>query len=336
MLAAVLEATHSPLVLHELNMLPCGPGMVHVRMLMAGVCGSQLQEIQGLKGTEHIPHLIGHEGCGFVDEISHGLPPKFKRGQKVVMHWRKGSGNCAGGTSYFSMTAPDHHRIGAGPIHTFSTRVVVSENRCTAVPDDFPPELATLLGCALSTALSCVENDAKLRMGETFGISGMGGVGRSLLHAGAAIGALYEADGSVDCMFDTTGNPEQIETCFERLNAGGRLVLIGQPAPLHALRIPNARRMFDGSGMSIIASQGGQFDPDRDIPRFVRLWRAGLLNWESIVTNRFPLAEVNAALDLLRTGTTGRILLDCREDYEKARKDYGFKPYDPITQVPLL
>lgn len=329
---AVLEKVHSPLVVRDLNMLNCHPGQVHVRMLMAGLCGAQLQEARGEKGAEHIPHLIGHEGCGIIHDYHRGGESRFKRGQKVVLHWREGEGNGCNGTSYFTFpdgSAEDRSvRIGAGPVHTFATRVVVSENRCTPVPDDTPPELCCLLGCALSTALACIENDAKLRIGESFGISGMGGVGRSLLYAGTAIGALYEQEGSTDCMFDTTGNGEQIESCIDRLNPGGRLILIGQPAPGAFIRIPYARRLFDGTGATIIASQGGQFNPTKDIPRYVKLWRAGLLQWEPIVSHRYPLSEVNTAMDLLRTGTAGRILLDCAEDLEKVRKCYDFVPYD--------
>ena len=335
MTAATLDAHNAPLTLHTISMGSPLFGEVKVRVLMAGICGAQLQEIAGHKAENMpLPRCLGHEGCGEVVEIGDGVTT-VKEGDRVCLHWRKGAGmDVPHGTIYHHFDYVRITDVPAGPIHTFCSEAILSENRITKVDYDTPPELVSLLGCALSTALACIENDAKLRIGESFGISGMGGVGRSLLHAGTAIGALYEATDKVDCIFDTTGNPEQIEACFARLNPGGRLILIGQPAPNHAIRIPNARHMFDGSGMSIIASQGGQFVPQRDIPRYVKLWRAGLLQWEPIVSHAYPLAEVNAALDMLRTGTAGRILLDCNEDPDAWRNskggagNYRFKPYD--------
>jgi S-(hydroxymethyl)glutathione dehydrogenase/alcohol dehydrogenase len=57
-------------------------------------------------------------------------------------------------------------------------------------------------------------------------------------------------------------------------------------------------------------SEGGQCQPTRDIPRLVRLAEAGKINYEGIVTDEFPLEQINDALDLMRSGKSGRIVLN--------------------------
>ena len=58
---------------------------------MSGICSSQLGEIDGVKGFDKfIPHLMGHEGCGRIIKTGPGV--STVRGDKVVLHWKKGSG----------------------------------------------------------------------------------------------------------------------------------------------------------------------------------------------------------------------------------------------------
>jgi S-(hydroxymethyl)glutathione dehydrogenase/alcohol dehydrogenase len=57
-------------------------------------------------------------------------------------------------------------------------------------------------------------------------------------------------------------------------------------------------------------SEGGQCQPARDIPRLVRLAEAGRIRSDDIVTHEFPLDEINDALNLMRSGKSGRLLLN--------------------------
>ena len=74
--------------------------------------------------------------------------------------------------------------------------------------------------------------------------------------------------------------------------------------------ISNAYQLFDGNGKSLRATQGGQTEPDIDIPRYVNLYNAGILDVKKIVTHVFELDDINLAFDLLRTGNAGRILIN--------------------------
>ena len=57
-------------------------------------------------------------------------------------------------------------------------------------------------------------------------------------------------------------------------------------------------------------SEGGHCQPNRDIPRLIRLAAAGKITYDGIVTHEFALERINDALDLMRSGKSGRILLN--------------------------
>lgn len=277
---------------------------------------------------------MGHEGCGIVKRIAPGVT-KFKVGDKVIMHWRKGSGA--------ESQPPEYEHEGkiitSGQVTTFSDFSICSENRLTAVPSETPNELCALLGCGLSTALGVMENDARLQAGESVLIVGCGGVGLNLIRVAKMMGASrvvgHDKDivkvvnagnmgadfqrfglknpsekSKFDVIVDTTGNVDAIEAAIPLLAPSGRMILVGQPKPGADLILYGARHLFDGEGKSIKATQGGGFQPDTDIPRFVRMWKSGHLKIDGIVTHRFPFLKINEALDAVRSGSAGRCLLE--------------------------
>jgi Zn-dependent alcohol dehydrogenase len=65
------------------------------------------------------------------------------------------------------------------------------------------------------------------------------------------------------------------------------------------------------SGKRLLGCILGSSNSLREIPRLVSLWKAGRLDLESLVTQRRPLAEINAALDDLRASRGIRTVLDC-------------------------
>jgi S-(hydroxymethyl)glutathione dehydrogenase/alcohol dehydrogenase len=59
----------------------------------------------------------------------------------------------------------------------------------------------------------------------------------------------------------------------------------------------------------LTGSHGGSAEPHIDIPRYVRLLKAGKMTLDGLVTHEFPLDEVNDAIALVRKGEAGRVLL---------------------------
>lgn len=332
MKAAILVELNNPLVIAEVHSNELTFGQVLVKVLVSGICGSQLQEISGYKGNgKFLPHLMGHEGCGIVEEIGPGVT-FVKPGDKVVMHWRPGLGI----DSDFPKYEFGGNLFTSGKVNTLTEKAVVSENRLTVVPLDTDPEIAALLGCSLSTAMGTIDNEVNLRFGESVAVLGCGGVGLNLITAARLKGSgeiwaierstnkkslclsqgatqfhnsIEEIRSDLDIIIDTTGDLNLIARAFLKLSQSGRMILLGQPIPNESLVINDPLKFFSGHGVSIRASQGGSTIPHLDIPRYLKLLQLGILNVNQLITHRFYLSEINSAVNLLKSGDAGRILV---------------------------
>lgn len=343
MKAAILETINGPLAVGEVGLTDLTFGQVLVKVLVSGICGAQLQEIAGNKNNAaYVPHLLGHEGAGIVEKVGPGVT-KVKVGDKVVMHWRQGDGIEADFPSY----EYKGKTIKSGKVTTFSEYSIASENRVTSVPYDTPNELCALLGCGLSTALGTINDEAEVKFGESVMIIGAGGLGLNLVRAATlasaypiisvdiydnkkeaaeSLGAnlfidcktenikdkIFEKFGikDVDIIVDTSGNKQSLEDTIPLLSGKGRYVLVGQPKPGENIELKNAHHLFGGEGKIIKATQGGKFSPSKDIPRYIKLHKAGILNIDGLITHRVKLDQVNEAIDLVRNGQAGRIMID--------------------------
>ena len=320
-------------MVREVDLTELKIGQVLVKVIVSGICGSQIHEITGNKGNgKFLPHLMGHEGCGLVEQIGPGVT-KVKPGDKVVMHWRPGLGI----ESDFPRYNLDGKDFSSGKVNTLTEKAIVSENRLTAVPTDTNPEFAALLGCSLTTALGLIDNESNLRFGERVAVVGCGGVGLNVITAARLRGAgeIYAVDtataknelclehgatffhanvaelpSGIDLVIDTTGVPEVISEIFLKLSIKGRILLLGQPTPGQSLVFPEALRLFNGTGLSIRASQGGSTVPQEDIPRYLELLKLGLISIDKLITHRFNLVDVNLAFETLKSGTAGRIMMN--------------------------
>jgi len=86
--------------------------------------------------------------------------------------------------------------------------------------------------------------------------------------------------------------------------------MVGQPPVGASVQIANARHLFEGEGKTVKATQGGGFNPDKDIPRYVQMWKSGFLSIDDIITHRYSFDRINEALDAVRSGNAGRAILE--------------------------
>jgi Zn-dependent alcohol dehydrogenase len=329
--AAILTQINQPLSFDFVEAGEPSVGQALVRVLRSGICGAQLQEIAGNKGNAgFVPHLLGHEGFGLVESVGPGVKT-IKRGDFVIMHWRLSDGI----DSDFPRYRFKEKEMSSGKVTTFQQYSLVSENRLTPVRKKIDPNLGALLGCALSTSLACVENFVEI--GNRVAVLGSGGVGGSLvmslrmkwpkfIHAFdvnpgkrdwiLSLGAhefskgLSEVNETYDVIFDTTGNPAVIGEATRKLAGSGILVLLGQPKPGETLEIPNGSELFGGEGKKIVATQGGGFKPSRDLLRFIDFCEDSDIPFNSLITSTVLIENVNIGVDLVKSGTAGRVVID--------------------------
>src|SRR3989344_4442265 len=173
--AAVLRSVDTPLSVEELEVPALEYGQVLVKILATGLCHSQLNEIRGRKGAEHIPHLRSHEAAGIVIDLGKDVK-KVKKDDYVVISWIKGDGIEADPIKY----KKGEELISAGPAATFTEYAVVSENRVMPISNKVKPAIAALLGCAVLSGAGIAKN-LNIQSGDTVAIFGIGGIGSSAL-----------------------------------------------------------------------------------------------------------------------------------------------------------
>ena len=121
----------------------------------------------------------------------------------------------------------------------------------------------------------------------------------------AEIRAIVGVKGA-DVVIETTGNSRVIEKAYELTNADGVTVCVGVPRKGDNISIYSLPLHFN---KRFIGSQGGNAVPDIEIPRYISLMEAGKMTLDGLITDEFALDDINEALNLFRTGETGKILV---------------------------
>ena len=340
--AAILVEQKKPLQVAEIK-LPeqLSFGQVLVKVHYSGICGAQINEIEGTKGPDKfLPHLLGHEGSAIVLDIGAGVKT-VKRGDHVVMHWRPSDGLQSETPNYDW----DGRKVNSGWVTTFNEYAVVSENRLTPIPEDFDLKLAPLFGCAVTTATGVINNDAGVKIGQSVVIFGVGGVGLNLAQAADMVSAnpviaidiqdpkldmaknfgathcfnsTKVADlnseirnivgpGGADVVIDTTGSARVIEQAYELTHPDGKTILVGVPRKGDNISIYSLPLHFK---KVLTGSHGGSAEPHIEIPRYIRLFQAGKMRLDGLVTHEFSLDRINEAIEVMKRGESGRVLIN--------------------------
>ena len=345
MKAAILVEQNKPLIVDEV-LLPekLDIGQVLVKVYCSGICGSQLGEILGVKGPDKfLPHLLGHEASGEVVDIGPGVS-KVSPGQKVVMHWKEGSGIRSKPPIY----SWRGEALNAGLITTFNEYAIISENRTTLLPPDCDMQTGALFGCAITTGFGVVENIARPKIGSSVVVYGAGGVGLNIVQAASfsgaypiiavdihqgrlelarTLGATHAFDGKLhniqkeiqniignsglDIFIDNTGNMDIVAMGYNLVNGAGKVILVGVPKAGDDLTIHSLPLHF---GKSVSGTHGGNGNPDEDIPRYAKYFLNKGINFESIISNVYSLADINSAVEDMKNGkSNGRCLIYMNE-----------------------
>ena len=338
MKSAILVESKKPLIVTDIDLpMKLAFGQVLVKICYSGICGAQINEIDAVKGPDKfLPHLLGHEGSGIVEKIGEGVTT-VKPEDHVVLHWRKSTG-IESVTPKYSWNGK---KVNAGWVTTFSDKTIVSENRLTVIPKSFDMRIAPLFGCSVISAFGVVNNDAKIKIGQSVIIFGVGGVGLNVAQAASMVSAypivgidLYEhkidmgkkfglthgmtsnldninnevykivGDKGADVTIETTGDSKVIEKAYELTAPDGKTILVGVPndkISIYSLPL-HFKKILTGS-------HGGNSIPDIDIPRYIRLINQKKMTLENLITHEFKLTDINKAIDLFRSGKAGRIII---------------------------
>lgn len=237
------------------------------------------------------------------------------------------------------MVAPTH-RAGDREIYplagvgSFVEEIILRHEAVVPIPADVPASVASIIGCAVMTGVGAAMNAARVEPGSSVVVFGCGGVGMSViqgarlcgaaeiaavdfvperLEAARALGATHtytpdrigdadEIHGNegFDYAFEVVGLPATIRSAWNAARRGGTVVVVGaggldQMVEFSAFELFYMER-------NLVGTVYGSADVRRDFHRLLRLWRAGRLDLEAMVTKTMPLSEINEGLTALRQG----------------------------------
>src|SRR5581483_6954613 len=228
-------------------------------------------------------------------------------------------------------------------LSAFAERMLVHENALVKIRRDVPLDRVALIGCGVTTGLGAVFNTARVRPGETAAIIGCGGIGLSVVQgcriAGAGrivavdtvarkldlarqlgatdvvnaaegnpVPAVVEmTGGGVEYAFEAIGLPATVRQAVRMVRKGGTIVMIGVLPAGTNVELPGADIVTRGK--RILGCMMGWNRFRIDMPRYVELYRSGVLRLDEMISARLPLEQVNDAREAMRHGTAARSVI---------------------------
>ncbi len=233
-----------------------------------------------------------------------------------------------------------HHHMG---LAAFAEYALVAEQSAVKVATGLAPGDTCVFGCAVLCGGGTALNTAAIEEGQTAAVVGLGAVGLSAVLGARAAGAarvfaldllpaklaaahelgatdvmvadenaaarLQEATaGGVDHAIEASGTLEGFELAAALVRRGGKVTTLGLPGPgvAHALQLAP----LVVSGIEIQGSYLGSCATQRDVPRFIELYREGRFPATALISHRIRLEDINEALDRLADGEALRQVID--------------------------
>jgi S-(hydroxymethyl)glutathione dehydrogenase / alcohol dehydrogenase len=297
--AAVLEEFGAPLAVQEIELAGPGPGEVLVRLLACGVCHTDLYTASGADPSGYAPAVLGHEGCGVVEEVGSGVS-SVAPGDHVVTLFSPECGECVhcrspktnlclaireqqnkgylpDGTTRLSREGdPIRHFMGTS---TFAEATVMPEIALAKISPDAAPEMACLFACGLSTGLGAAMYTARVEPGSVCVVFGAGLVGLGAVAGARLSGAerivcvdlsedrleLARGQGATDVMI---GGEDTVERVLEMTGGFGADYTFEATGNVKVMRqaVESARM---GWGLCTVAGVAGKGETLDIVPRFL-------------------------------------------------------------------
>ena len=341
MKAMVLEQFNAPMRWLEVPEPEIGPGDVLIRVAANGLCATDLKIADGLVPTVPLPHISGHEAAGEVVAVGAQVPG-LHPGDHVTVYPTEGCGfcdYCRLGLENYCVTAP---RTGFESDGGFSQYMRVSGRNAVKISPEVPWEEAAIIPDAMASVYHALTHKAQVQPGETVVVIGIGGLGIHAMQLARLMGArviaadvvpdklrgaeqfdpdvivnsrqenlpqrVKELTGGLgaDVVVEGVGGEAVAAVLPDSLNClklGGRLVVMGYNYGI-PLAVDTADLIY--GQWSILGTRASSL---QDVVEVVKLVEQGRL--KPVVSERFPLADVAAALARLRENPPlGRIVLE--------------------------
>jgi len=225
---------------------------------------------------------------------------------------------------------------------TFAEELIISETCLVKVDDDIPLDIVSLIGCAVTTGVGAAINTAQVTPGSSVVVIGCGGVGISAIQgariAGASeILAVDTVEGKLeqaksfgathvctpdalpqlsteitggqgfDYALECVGNPVTIRATYDAARRGGTAVIVGVGRMDQKIELTAFELFY--SDKNLRGSMYGSANVRTFMPKLLKLWKAGKLDLDSMISRRIKLEEVNDAFRAMESGEVIRSVI---------------------------
>jgi S-(hydroxymethyl)glutathione dehydrogenase/alcohol dehydrogenase len=358
--AAVAFAAGKPLEICEVDLQGPQEGEVLVELKATGICHTDAFTLSGDDPEGAFPAILGHEGAGIVVDVGAGVK-SLKKGDHVIplytpecrncdycLHPRtnlcqairstQGKGLMPDGTSRFSLDGkPILHYMGCS---TFSNFTVLPEIALAKVREDAPFDKICYIGCGVTTGVGAVVFQAKVEIGSTVAVFGLGGIGLNVIQGARLAGAsriigidlnpareamgrqfgmtdfinpknvenvvdtIVQMTGGVDYSFECIGNVKVMRQALECCHKGwGQSFIIG---------VAGAGQEISTRPFQLVTGRhwrGTAFGGARgrtDVPKIVDWYMEKRIAIDPLITHTMPLEKINDAFHLMHEGKSIR------------------------------
>ena len=175
------------MVHQELEQVP-GPGEVLVKVRASGLCVSDIHIQDGKVGTVHLPYTPGHEMAGVIVAVGKGVDPA-RIGEHISAAIDIVCGECEFCRTGRTNLCRSLVRIGFERDGSHEEYCVIPAKNAFTVAPTIPFEEITGIPDAVGCMYNGLKNQAKLGIGQTLLILGVGGLGMNAIQIAKLMGA---------------------------------------------------------------------------------------------------------------------------------------------------
>jgi threonine 3-dehydrogenase len=343
MRALVKESPGPGIVLREVPVPRCEPSEVLIRVHHAGVCGTDLHIWEWdtwASSRLKLPVIVGHEFAGEITQLGQeaGAAGLLAVGDLVTAEGHVVCGHClqcrlgdahlclrtqiigvdrAGAfADYIVMPASNVMKLDGIPIEIGAIMDPMGNAVHTVLEAEVPGSTVLVVGCGpigcfavgvaraagASLVIASDYNPKRLELARAMGA-------QVVLNPGsddvvARVRELTHGDG-VDLVCEMSGHPTGHAQAFAATRLGGRVNLLGTPN--RTTEVDFARDIIF-KGLTVYGVTGRKMY--RTWHQMQRFLRAGQLDPRPVITHRFPLERLGEAIQVIKDGQAGKVILE--------------------------
>lgn len=319
----------------------CGPLDVLIRVHHAGVCGTDLHIAdwdEWAQGRIRPPVVLGHEFAGEITEIGSDVDDTFELGQLVTAEGHIVCGHCrqcrtgnahicqrtqiigvdrdGAFADYVAMPAINVMPLNGIPTTTGAIMDPLGNAFHTVLSGEVSGSTVLILGCGpigcfaigiaraagASRVIASDINSKRLELARRMGAHVL--LNPTEVDVVERVVQETRGDGA-DLVCEMSGHPDAIIQAFQAARLGGRVNLLGLPkesVPIHL----STDVIF--KGLTVYGVIGRKmYETWNQMRTFLG---SGMLDPTPVITHRLPLEEIHQALDAIRSGEAGKVILE--------------------------